>query len=140
MVRRPPRSTRSDTLFPYTELFRSSHFADLDARAEELADELRLAGGDLYGTIADRLRSRHQLGIRILPADVMPDRLRWLDWHARQLMLNELLRPASRPFKAAATLAQMDAKAEYDARVAGPEFAGSGGAKRVEAHMNQYLA
>src|SRR3546814_1336365 len=31
MIRRPPRSTRTDTLFPYTTLFRS--------------DSLRLAGG-----------------------------------------------------------------------------------------------
>src|SRR3546814_1805550 len=39
MIRRPPRSTRTDTLFPYTTLFRSSvrqcsrhrhHFADLN--------------------------------------------------------------------------------------------------------------
>src|SRR3546814_7130067 len=27
MIRRPPRSTRTDTLFPYTTLFRSHHFA-----------------------------------------------------------------------------------------------------------------
>src|SRR3546814_1798531 len=27
MIRRPPRSTRTDTLFPYTTLFRSSHEA-----------------------------------------------------------------------------------------------------------------
>src|SRR3546814_7057334 len=26
MIRRPPRSTRTDTLFPYTTLFRSKHF------------------------------------------------------------------------------------------------------------------
>src|SRR3546814_4637639 len=26
MIRRPPRSTRTDTLFPYTTLFRSYHF------------------------------------------------------------------------------------------------------------------
>src|SRR3546814_4064439 len=25
MIRRPPRSTRTDTLFPYTTLFRSAH-------------------------------------------------------------------------------------------------------------------
>src|SRR3546814_15051431 len=32
MIRRPPRSTRTDTLFPYTTLFRSRHGADdLDA-------------------------------------------------------------------------------------------------------------
>src|SRR3546814_16186888 len=28
MIRRPPRSTRTDTLFPYTTLFRSFHLAD----------------------------------------------------------------------------------------------------------------
>src|SRR3546814_13812885 len=27
MIRRPPRSTRTDTLFPYTTLFRSKHFS-----------------------------------------------------------------------------------------------------------------
>src|SRR3546814_9672550 len=31
MIRRPPRSTRTDTLFPYTTLFRSSHRAAIDA-------------------------------------------------------------------------------------------------------------
>src|SRR3546814_13443098 len=29
MIRRPPRSTRTDTLFPYTTLFRSDQFDDL---------------------------------------------------------------------------------------------------------------
>src|SRR3546814_8057050 len=31
MIRRPPRSTRTDTLFPYTTLFRSSAWASLRA-------------------------------------------------------------------------------------------------------------
>src|SRR3546814_7614996 len=30
MIRRPPRSTRTDTLFPYTTLFRSPHAVDRD--------------------------------------------------------------------------------------------------------------
>src|SRR3546814_5571074 len=29
MIRRPPRSTRTDTLFPYTTLFRSTHSVSL---------------------------------------------------------------------------------------------------------------
>src|SRR3546814_3757375 len=32
MIRRPPRSTRTDTLFPYTTLFRSAGAADATAR------------------------------------------------------------------------------------------------------------
>src|SRR3546814_17340998 len=32
MIRRPPRSTRTDTLFPYTTLFRSERDADVRAK------------------------------------------------------------------------------------------------------------
>src|SRR3546814_10844606 len=32
MIRRPPRSTRTDTLFPYTTLFRSSLRQDIQSR------------------------------------------------------------------------------------------------------------
>src|SRR3546814_2951508 len=32
MIRRPPRSTRTDTLFPYTTLFRSTRLKRLSAR------------------------------------------------------------------------------------------------------------
>src|SRR3546814_7153108 len=36
MIRRPPRSTRTDTLFPYTTLFRSAHTAsDLVVRVPD---------------------------------------------------------------------------------------------------------
>src|SRR3546814_7919214 len=36
MIRRPPRSTRTDTLFPYTTLFRSHHYyaAQIDGNGE----------------------------------------------------------------------------------------------------------
>src|SRR3546814_1386040 len=38
MIRRPPRSTRTDTLFPYTTLFRSGgHFGHHACRAAGLA-------------------------------------------------------------------------------------------------------
>src|SRR3546814_4978781 len=41
MIRRPPRSTRTDTLFPYTTLFRSvdeRHRQDIAAQHEEQQD------------------------------------------------------------------------------------------------------
>src|SRR3546814_2478217 len=40
MIRRPPRSTRTDTLFPYTTLFRSLEFsaAEADPPADVFAD------------------------------------------------------------------------------------------------------
>src|SRR3546814_17250886 len=56
MIRRPPRSTRTDTLFPYTTLFRSQR-----ARRHGAAVRLR-AGGVGEGTDADRGLQRLSLG------------------------------------------------------------------------------
>src|SRR3546814_6748978 len=50
MIRRPPRSTRTDTLFPYTTLFRS---ADTGVAAEIVVIVAAHAAGD--GELAHRL-------------------------------------------------------------------------------------
>src|SRR3546814_3021231 len=42
MIRRPPRSTRTDTLFPYTTLFRARMEFDADARRNIAERELLL--------------------------------------------------------------------------------------------------
>src|SRR3546814_107300 len=51
MIRRPPRSTRTDTLFPYTTLFRSTEQALFGEASYDVTDALRLTiGGRLYRT------------------------------------------------------------------------------------------
>ncbi|WP_157220987.1 helix-turn-helix domain-containing protein [Flavisphingomonas formosensis] len=117
-----------------------NHFADLDAAAEALADELRLGAGDLYGAIAERLRVRHQLTIRILPIEVMPDRLRRLDLHARQLQLGEMLDSGSRTFQAAFQLGQIEARGEIDALVAGAAFGDRTAERLFRRHLASYFA
>src|SRR3546814_16328676 len=48
MIRRPPRSTRTDTLFPYTTLFRSLGNARLSLRNKFAAgDEIEVVGPDV---------------------------------------------------------------------------------------------
>src|SRR3546814_10550272 len=42
MIRRPPRSTRTDTLFPYTTLFRSSPARVLPLRPRRLKSTVKL--------------------------------------------------------------------------------------------------
>src|SRR3546814_7100167 len=58
MIRRPPRSTRTDTLFPYTTLFRSDRFGFvLEEVLLQLRDRLQRA---LLGGTDRRLDHRHQ--------------------------------------------------------------------------------
>src|SRR3546814_5571821 len=47
MIRRPPRSTRTDTLFPYTTLFRSDYLPEghTDFVFATMAEEWGLVGG-----------------------------------------------------------------------------------------------
>ena len=135
----------SETNDPIAEVRREierwrGHFADLDVAAEKLADELRLGAGDLYGAIAERLRVKHQLTIRILPVDVMPDLLRRLDLHARQLQLSETLDPASRTFAAAFQLAQIEARGEIDALAKGAGFADRAAERLYRRHLGGYFA
>src|SRR3546814_5873605 len=69
MIRRPPRFTRTDTLFPYTTLFRSLEtrlqrgVADQRAQAQRLALDRRLVAGD---AVAQAARERAELARRQL--------------------------------------------------------------------------
>src|SRR3546814_14495977 len=57
MVRRPPRSTRTDTLVPYTTLFRSPRLAgSLAAESDNLRGLLHWLGSDVEAVPAQRLR------------------------------------------------------------------------------------
>jgi hypothetical protein len=99
-------------------LDQQNHFPALDAHAEELADALRLSGLSLDAAIRDRLRTAHGLNVRVLPVDVMPDRLRRFDLHGRQVHLSEALDGASRTFQLAVQLAELEARALIDAEIA----------------------
>src|SRR3546814_20338688 len=65
MIRRPPRSTRTDTLFPYTTLFRSDAVARTDDTAHDRAGE----GLDLRNVrmIETRLLVRREAGWVAIP-------------------------------------------------------------------------
>src|SRR3546814_7014095 len=52
MRRRPPRSTRTDTLFPYTTLFRSYTWAEVYERCRRLAPALSKRGIGKGDTVA----------------------------------------------------------------------------------------
>src|SRR3546814_3799642 len=57
MIRRPPRSTRTDTLFPYTTLFRSRFEGTVDAARALLPMQVRYTPRDDADAIAALLPS-----------------------------------------------------------------------------------
>src|SRR3546814_1405197 len=64
MIRRPPRSTRTDTLFPYTTLFRSGVHVPAVVPVEhqyvaELRDTALAVGGEHDVDEADRRSEEH---------------------------------------------------------------------------------
>jgi predicted transcriptional regulator/DNA-binding XRE family transcriptional regulator len=82
-----------------------NHFPELEEAAETLAAEIAAPGPDLFHAVSAHLSSRHGIRVRILPQDVMGDRLRWFDHHRRQLMICEVMDPPGRTFQAAYHLA-----------------------------------
>src|SRR3546814_3645967 len=67
MIRRPPRSTRTDTLFPYTTLFRSQAQAgELPARRrwkEVAVAGANVAGGRRAAAAAQHVLPAHELAV-----------------------------------------------------------------------------
>src|SRR3546814_6910626 len=57
MIRRPPRSTRTDTLFPYPTLFRSPGSTWLDHRLAE-REPTPLAAGGFGGEVREAMAAR----------------------------------------------------------------------------------
>src|SRR3546814_4996061 len=71
MIRRPPRSTRTDTLFPYTTLFRSPvlELRDLASPGKLAPTSLTLRAGEVLGLAGTLGSGRSELLHAIFGAD-----------------------------------------------------------------------
>src|SRR3546814_12456658 len=86
MIRRPPRSTRTDTLFPYTTLFRSGRRPG--EMKESILDVLLYLFEHYFTEDADLVRDRDSLQSGLLQAGFSPSETSkafdWLDALAAQ--------------------------------------------------------
>jgi predicted transcriptional regulator/DNA-binding XRE family transcriptional regulator len=82
-----------------------NYFPDLDEAAETLASDLQVTGHEPFFAIAERLRAKHGIRVRVMPVDVMSDSLRRYDHHRRQLLISEMVDSSGRTFQAAYQLA-----------------------------------
>lgn len=117
-----------------------NHFADLDHSAEALADELRLSRGEISAALSERLREKHQLSVRVLPAEVMPGQVHRLDLHARQLQLSEMLPGAARRFQIARQVGALEMREGIEMLVAGANLAGPEARNLLREHITDYFA
>lgn len=115
-----------------------NYFPDLDEAAEELADEMRLSRGDIAAALADHLRDRHQLSVRVLPREVMPDVRRRLDLHARQVQIAEMLTPEARAFSLAVQIAILEQREAIVQMASG--FADPNARELFARHLESYFA
>lgn len=100
---------------------RRNFFPELDLLGEALSEDLRATADPLEGFEAlarQRLRERHNLTVRTLPAEVMVEWTRRFDPHRRRLLLSETLGPSSRAFAVAYQLALSEHGAELEAMTA----------------------
>src|SRR3546814_6921367 len=104
MLRRPPRATRTDTLFPYTTLFRSDTARDrakpvnhieqavvgILRRTARCANVDRSGEGRAHGVVSRRRQQRS-----ILPGAMTQHQLRSISWlHIRSLFTVPPVKPA----------------------------------------------
>src|SRR3546814_16210054 len=69
MRRRPPRSTRTDTLFPYTTLFRSGHVLDIKVNRPDKYNALSPAMYHDLGLAYAELDQDPELRVGVLHAE-----------------------------------------------------------------------
>ena len=77
----------------------NNFFPLLDEAAETLSTELGLEGAKAYPRLVNYLKSKHDIGVTIMPPEVMMGSLRRYDRHRKRVMISELLHAPGRRFQ-----------------------------------------
>jgi predicted transcriptional regulator/DNA-binding XRE family transcriptional regulator len=117
-----------------------NYFPALDETGEAVATDLARRGGGLLDALASRLEDRHELKLRILPADIMVGAYRRLDRHRSQVAISEALDGASRKFQAALQLMLLEQGEHLDQIVDEASFTDDAGRRLARAALANYAA
>jgi XRE family transcriptional regulator, fatty acid utilization regulator len=114
---------------------RRNNFATLDEAAERITQV-----ASRQSEFVERLKLRHNLTVRYLPADVMLGAVRRLDRHRRQLLLDDSLDTASLNFQIAQQLAYLEMESEIGAALEDGHFASKSGELLARRALGGYAA
>mgnify|MGYP003864892029 CR=1 FL=1 len=97
-------------------------FPELDSCAEALSIELGLSKREPHAALTERLKEKHDLTVRIVPVDIMPQMLRYFDRHSKRINLSELLRQSGRRFQLAFQIGMLEHRDLIDKIVKGAKL------------------
>ena len=115
--------TAQSTVGKFIQTHRN-YFDVLDRTAEALSDELGLNRRVPHTRLVDRLKTRHDVAVRIVPVDVMPSMLRWFDRHNQRIELSELLSQSGRRFQLAFQLGLLEQRELIDSIISEADIEG----------------
>jgi len=95
----------------------TNFFPEIDAAAAALAEDLGLSRTQPRTALTDRLKQHHDISVRIVPTDIMPNMLRWFDRHNQRINLSELLSQSGRRFQLAFQIGMLEQRELIDAHL-----------------------
>lgn len=114
---------------------RRNSFPLLDDTAERLAQVVKG-----YEALPAYLKSRHGLRVRRVPPEVMVGSMRRLDWHRREILLEDEMDTASQNFQLALQLAYLEMDKEIDTVLHEGNFASETGERLTRKALASYAA
>jgi predicted transcriptional regulator/transcriptional regulator with XRE-family HTH domain len=114
---------------------RQNCFPALEDAAETLAQAVNDAGG-----MIGFLKARHDLRVRRVPPQVMVGSIRRLDWHRREVLLDDELDNASQNFQIALQIAHLEMTKEINAALEGGAFTSENGERLTRRALAGYAA
>jgi len=115
-------------------------FPLLDEAAESLSEELGLTKREPHAALTERLKNKHDISVRIVPIDVMPQMLRYFDRHAKRINLSELLRQSGRRFQLAFQIGMLEHRELIDSIVEQAEFSSKEAQGLMRTSLANYFA
>ncbi|ENN85522.1 putative transcriptional regulatory protein, XRE family [Rhizobium freirei PRF 81] len=114
---------------------RRNCFPLLDAVSEKLSAKITEAGG-----LVAYLKAQHGLRVRRMPSDIMTGSLRRLDWHRKDLLLDETLDVASQNFQLAQQLAYLEFEQDIQMAVDEAKFENDNSRRLAHRSLAAYCA
>ncbi len=85
-----------------------NYFPVLDAAAEALAKDIGYNKPLIAAALTERLKEVHDISVRVVPIEVMPQMLRYFDRHSKRINLSELLPQSGRRFQLAFQIGMLE--------------------------------